>query len=79
MPPMRPSRCLRAPQIFAEIFYWVTIMFSWTLGTARGDWTADTACLGYGGGTMVFSTLLVFVAASYYWTTYLAQCSSGRH
>jgi uncharacterized membrane-anchored protein len=39
----------------AEMFYWVTIMFSQTLGTALGDWTADTAGLGYTGGAIVFS------------------------
>ncbi len=53
----------------AEMFYWVTIMFSQTLGTALGDWTADTAGLGYGGGAIVFSALLALVAAVYYWTT----------
>jgi uncharacterized membrane-anchored protein len=53
----------------AEMFYWVTIMFSQTLGTALGDWTADTAGLGYRGGAIVFSTLLALVAATYYWTT----------
>jgi uncharacterized membrane-anchored protein len=53
----------------AELFYWVTIMFSQTLGTALGDWTADTAGLGYRGGSLVFSTLLALVAAMYYWTT----------
>src|SRR5246127_2060347 len=42
----------------AEMFYWVTIMFSQTLGTALGDWAADTAGLGYLGGAMVFSALL---------------------
>ena len=52
----------------AEMFYWVTIMFSQTLGTALGDWTADTAGLGYTGGAAVFGALLVLVAASYYWT-----------
>ncbi|MCY7355436.1 MAG: hypothetical protein LH470_10245 [Lysobacter sp.] len=52
----------------AEIFYWVTIMFSQTLGTALGDWTADTAGLGYGGGALVFCALLAVVAAAYYWT-----------
>jgi uncharacterized membrane-anchored protein len=52
----------------AEIFYWVTIMFSQTLGTALGDWTADTAGLGYGGGAMVFSGLLVLVVVAYYWS-----------
>ena len=52
-----------------EVFYWVTIMFSQTLGTALGDWTADTAGLGYGGGAIVFSVLLGIVAAAYYWTS----------
>ena len=52
----------------AEIFYWVTIMFSQTLGTALGDWTASTAGLGYRGGAMVFSALLLLVVAAYYWT-----------
>jgi len=52
----------------AEIFYWVTIMFSQTLGTALGDWTADTAGLGYEGGAIVFSTLLLLVVAAYYRT-----------
>jgi len=52
----------------AEIFYWVTIMFSQTLGTALGDWTADTAGLGYTGGAVVFSALLALVAAAYYWS-----------
>ena len=53
----------------AEMFYWVTIMFSQTLGTALGDWTADTAGLGYVGGVIVFSALLALVVAAYYWTT----------
>lgn len=52
----------------AEIFYWVTIMFSQTLGTALGDWTADTAGLGYDGGALVFGSLLLLVAAAYYWS-----------
>ncbi|MCX7002747.1 MAG: hypothetical protein NTV22_05665 [bacterium] len=52
----------------AEMFYWVTIMFSQTLGTALGDWTADTAGIGYGGGAIVFGTLLAVVAAAYFWT-----------
>jgi uncharacterized membrane-anchored protein len=52
----------------AEGFYWVTIMFSQTLGTALGDWTADTAGLGYTGAAMVFGGLLALVAAAYYWT-----------
>ena len=53
----------------AEMFYWVTIMFSQTLGTALGDWTADTASFGYIGGAMVFSALLALVVAAYYGTT----------
>ncbi len=53
----------------AEMFYWVTIMFSQTLGTAAGDWTADTAGLGYTGAALVFGTLLVLVLALYFWTT----------
>jgi len=52
----------------SEIFYWVTIMFSQTLGTALGDWTADTAGLGYLGAAMIFSGLLALVAAAYFWT-----------
>jgi uncharacterized membrane-anchored protein len=52
----------------SEIFYWVTIMFSQTLGTALGDWTADTAGLGYGGGIVVFGMLLGVITATYLWT-----------
>jgi uncharacterized membrane-anchored protein len=52
----------------SEIFYWVTIMFSQTLGTALGDWTADSAGFGYGGGTVVFSVLLALVVTAYWWT-----------
>jgi len=49
----------------SEMFYWVTIMFSQTLGTALGDWSADTAGLGYGGAAIIFGTLLAFVAVLY--------------
>ena len=52
----------------AEIFYWVTITFSQTLGTALGDWLADTGGLGYEGGALVFGAGLVLLAAAYYWT-----------
>jgi len=52
-----------------ELFYWVTIMFSQTLGTALGDWTADTMGMGYTGAAIVFGGLLALVAAAYYWTT----------
>ncbi|MGH8315306.1 MAG: COG4705 family protein [Steroidobacterales bacterium] len=57
----------------AEIFYWVTIMFSQTLGTALGDWMADGKAglgLGYEGGAMVFAAGLAIVAAAYYWTNW---------
>jgi uncharacterized membrane-anchored protein len=52
----------------AEYFYWITIMFSQTLGTALGDWTADTAGLGYSGGAIVFGGLLLVVLVAYLWT-----------
>jgi uncharacterized membrane-anchored protein len=52
-----------------EAFYWATITFSQTLGTALGDWLADTGGLGYEGGALVFSAALVAVAALYYWTS----------
>jgi uncharacterized membrane-anchored protein len=44
-------------------------MFSQTLGTALGDWTADTAGLGYRGGAVIFSALLAIVATGYYRTS----------
>jgi len=62
-----------------EAFYWITITFSQTLGTALGDWMAANASdpaattgalgLGYLGGALVFSAALAIVAALYYWTT----------
>jgi uncharacterized membrane-anchored protein len=52
----------------AEVFYWVTIMFSQTLGTALGDWTSDTMGLGYLGGVGVFGGALVIVALLYFFT-----------
>jgi uncharacterized membrane-anchored protein len=52
-----------------ELFYWVTIMFSQTLGTALGDWMADSTGLGYRGGALVFAAGLAIVAGAYYWTT----------
>lgn len=52
----------------AEAFYWATIMFSQTLGTALGDWTADTQGLGYIGATGVFGGLLAIVGAAYAWS-----------
>ena len=52
----------------AETFYWVTIMFSQTLGTALGDWMADSTGLGYGGGALVFAAGLAVITAAYLWT-----------
>ncbi|ADQ84352.1 conserved hypothetical protein [Methylovorus sp. MP688] len=52
----------------AEIFYWVTIMFSQTLGTALGDWSADTLALGYLGAALVFGGLLMVVILAHFWT-----------
>jgi uncharacterized membrane-anchored protein len=52
----------------SEFFYWLTIMFSQTLGTALGDWTADTAGLGYVGGALIFSGLLAIVALAFFFT-----------
>jgi uncharacterized membrane-anchored protein len=50
-----------------EAFYWAAITFSQTLGTALGDWIADTG-LGYEGGALVFAAGLAVTAAVYYWT-----------
>lgn len=55
----------------AEVFYWTTILFSQTLGTALGDWMADGETglgLGYEGGALVFAAGLVLVAAAYFFT-----------
>ncbi len=49
----------------SEAFYWVTIMFSQTLGTALGDWAADSAGLGYERGAMLFGAMLVIIAGMY--------------
>ena len=51
-----------------ELFYWTTILFSQTLGTALGDWVADTNGLGYEGGALVFGAGLVLVAAAYFYS-----------
>lgn len=50
-----------------EAFYWAAITFSQTLGTALGDWLADTGGLGYEGGALVFGAGLAVIAAIY-WT-----------
>jgi uncharacterized membrane-anchored protein len=52
----------------AEGFYWFTIMLSQTLGTALGDWTADTAGLGYSGAAILFGSLLVLLVGVHLWT-----------
>ena len=51
-----------------EAFYWATITFSQTLGTALGDWAADSG-LGFAGGALVFGAALAVVAAAYFWTS----------
>ena len=52
----------------SEMFYWITIMFSQTLGTALGDWVADSAGFGYRGGMVLFGVLLAVVVLLYYGT-----------
>jgi len=52
-----------------EIFYWVTIMFSQTLGTALGDWVADIGEMGYVGAAAVFGGMLLLTAFLYYFTS----------
>ncbi|WP_318356638.1 hypothetical protein [Enterobacter sp.] len=47
-----------------ESFYWITIMFSQTLGTALGDWTADTEGMGYDGGILLFVGALAIIWAA---------------
>jgi len=51
-----------------EAFYWAAITFSQTLGTALGDWMADTGGLGYRGGALVFGAGLAVIAGLYFWT-----------
>ena len=51
-----------------ELFYWVAITFSQTLGTALGDWTADDTGLGYDGGALLFAAGLAVLAAVYFFT-----------
>lgn len=53
----------------AETFYWITIMFSQTLGTALGDWMADSAGFGYLGSAVIFGALLAACAGAYFWTS----------
>ncbi len=51
-----------------EAFYWVAITLSQTLGTALGDWLADTGGLGYEGGALVFGAGLAVIAGFYFRT-----------
>ncbi|MGY0574564.1 COG4705 family protein [Bradyrhizobium sp. RDM12] len=51
-----------------EAFYWGAITFSQTLGTALGDWIADTGDMGYRGGALIFAAGLALIAALYFWT-----------
>lgn len=51
-----------------EMFYWITIMFSQTLGTALGDWMADDAGFGYAGSAVLFGGMLLAIVAAYFWS-----------
>jgi uncharacterized membrane-anchored protein len=53
-----------------EVFYWAAITFSQTLGTALGDWGADTGGLGYQGGALVFAAGLAVIGGLYLWTKF---------
>jgi len=55
-----------APRV--EIFYWIAITFSQTLGTALGDWTADATGLGYDGGAVLFAACLAVLVLVYFFT-----------
>lgn len=59
---------VRTPKV--EAFYWATITFSQTLGTALGDWLANTGGAGYAGGALIFGAALALVAAAYFWTDF---------
>ena len=52
-----------------EVFYWTAILFSQTLGTALGDWMADTNGLGFGNAALVFGAALMLLAAAYFFTS----------
>lgn len=58
-------KAIKSPKM--EAFYWITITFSQTLGTALGDWIADSG-LGYDGGALVFAAILAVIALIYYFT-----------
>lgn len=52
----------------AEAFYWATIMFSQTLGTALGDWMADSTPLGFNGSALLIAAILLAIVALYYYS-----------
>ena len=58
---------IKSPKV--ELFYWTAIMFSQTLGTALGDWMADTNDMGYLWGSLIFSAGLAVIAVAYYLTS----------
>ncbi len=51
-----------------EIFYWTAILFSNTLGTALGDFLADSSGLGFEGGALLIGSLLALIIVAYYFT-----------
>jgi uncharacterized membrane-anchored protein len=53
----------------AEAFYWVTILFSNTLGTALGDFVADSGGLGFAGSSLIFGAAILLIAAAYFLTS----------
>ncbi len=60
----------------AELFYWITITFSQTLGTALGDWAADSG-LGHSGADVLFAVGLAVLTALYFTTTSAESSCSG--
>jgi uncharacterized membrane-anchored protein len=60
-------RDITSPKV--EMFYWITILSSNTLGTALGDWLADTRGVGFERGALVFAGALTLVAAAYFFTS----------
>jgi uncharacterized membrane-anchored protein len=64
----RPAATADPARSIVEAFYWAAITFSQTLGTALGDWMADTGGLGYEGGALVFAAGLAVIVALYLWT-----------
>jgi uncharacterized membrane-anchored protein len=61
-----PVETVNTPKV--EAFYWAAITFSQTLGTALGDWMADTSGIGYERGALVFAAGLAVLAGLYFWT-----------